>query len=136
MQKTTHLWQTLAVSVALALAVPAFAQSQSRTPDPSDPLATSPSSEETMKAPQRGEANLQDKAATQADRALNQRIRQALGNDSTLAATASTIQLESDNGDVTLHGSVATDEQKSTIVNTISQVSGVKKIHDQLKVGV
>jgi osmotically-inducible protein OsmY len=136
MRKTTQLWQTLAVSIALALAVPAFAQSQSRTPGPSNPPATSPSGGEAMKAPQSGEAGIGDKAATQADRALNQRIRQALSSDSTLAASASKIHLESDNGEVTLHGSVATDEQKSDIVNKISQMGGVKKIHDQLKVGV
>lgn len=89
-----------------------------------------------MKMPQSGEAGIGDQAATQADRALNQRIRQTLSSDSTLAATASKIHLESDNGEVTLHGSVATDEQKSNIVNKISQMSGVKKVHDQLKVGV
>lgn len=136
MQKTPRFWQTLTVSAALALAVPVFAQSQSHTLDPSDPVATPPSSEGAMKAPQSGKADLQDKAATQADRTLNQRIRQALSNNSTLAAVASTIHLESDNGDVTLHGSVSTDEQKSTIVNMVSQVNGVKKIHDQIKVGV
>jgi hypothetical protein len=136
MQKTTQLCQILAVSIAVALAVPAFAQSQSRTPGLSNPPAASPSGGETMKAPRSGEASVGDKAATQADSALNLRIRQALSSDSTLAATASKIHLESDNGEVTLHGSVATDEQKSDIVNKISQMSGVKKVHDQLKVGV
>jgi osmotically-inducible protein OsmY len=135
MQKTTQLWQMLAVSSALALAVPAFAQSQGRTPDPSN-LPAASSGGETMKAPQSGEAGIGDKAATQADRALNQRIRQALSNDSTLATTAPKIHLESDNGEVTVHGAVATDEQKSNIVNKISQMNGVKKVHDQLKVGV
>lgn len=136
MQKTTHFWQTLAVSAALALAVPAFAQSQNLIPDPSDPLATSPSNADTMQAPQGEEAAREDIAATQADRVLNQRIREALSSDSALAAATSTLHLESDNGEVTLHGSVATDEQKSAIVNMIAQVSGVKEVHDQLKVGV
>jgi osmotically-inducible protein OsmY len=136
MRKTTQLWQTLAVSSALALAVPVFAQSQSKTPGSSNPPAASSSSRETMKAPRSGEAGIGDKGVTQADRALNQRIRQALSSDSTLATTASKIHLESDNGEVTLHGSVATDEQKSDIVSKISQMNGVKKVHDQLKVGV
>ena len=78
MRKTTQLWQILAVSIVLTLAVPAFAQSQSRTLGPSNPSTSSPASEETMKMPQSGEAGIGDQAATQADRALNQRIRQTL----------------------------------------------------------
>lgn len=136
MRKTVQFWQTLAVGAALALAVPAFVQSQERSADPSSPPATSSPAGEIMKAPQSRGVTIEDKAVTQADRALNQRIRQALSNDSALAIVAPQIHLESDNGEVTLHGSVATDEQKSTLVDKISQMNGVKKVRDQLKVGV
>jgi len=134
MQAKNYFWKISTISMALALAVPAFAQSQHSTPSMSEPSGTS-SDREPMNTSQSGEANKADRATTQADHALNQRIRQALSSDSTLAATAQKIQLESDNGNVTLHGAVATSEQEEGIVAKVSQVAGVKKVNTQLKVG-
>ena len=135
MRAKNYFWKISTVSMALALAVPAFAQSQHSTPSMSEPSGTSSSDREPMNTSQSGEAGKADRAVTQADHALNQRIRQALSGDSTLAATAQKIQLESDNGNVTLHGAVATSEQEEDIVAKVSQVAGVKKVNTQLKVG-
>jgi osmotically-inducible protein OsmY len=85
------------------------------------------SSEQVTKA-------MEDKGATPADQALNQRIRQALSGDMTLTTTLQKIHLDTDNGEVTLHGSVATDKQKADIATKVQQIAGVKKVDNQLRI--
>lgn len=134
MRKKSTLWSAaLAASVSLALALPAFAQGQSggskSSPGgaPSSEGATMPqSSERVAKA-------MEDKAATEADRMLNQRIRQTLIGDMTLATVIQKIHLDTDNGEVTLHGSGVTDKQKVDIAAKVQQVAGVKKVENQLQ---
>lgn len=125
MHKNQKLWSTvLAMSLSMALALPAFAQSQSGTPS---------TDEGAMESSGRAAKTLEDEAATVADQALNQRIRQALSEDSTLITVVQKIHLDTDNGKVTLHGSVETDEQKADIAAKVQQVAGVKKIDNQLR---
>lgn len=76
---------------------------------------------------------MEDKAATEADRMLNQRIRQTLIGDMTLATVIQKIHLDTDNGEVTLHGSGVTDKQKVDIAAKVQQVAGVKKVENQLQ---
>ena len=134
MHTDIKLWSTaLAVSLSLALAVPAFAQGQSRTPQSSGPSSTPSAEGAKMQSYGGGVKAMEDKAATPADQALNQRIRQALSGDMTLAATIQKVHLDTNNGEVTLNGSVATDEQKADIVAKVQQVAGVKKINNQLR---
>ena len=156
MHKKNTFWSAaLAVSVSLALALPAFAQSQStgsKMSSPSDtpasaqsqstgskmssPSDTSPSGGSSMQSSQsskRTATSMEDKAATEADRTLNQRIRQALNGDMTLDTVIQKIHLDTDNGEVTLHGSVGTDKQKTDIASKVQQVAGVKKVENQLQ---
>ncbi|MBI3247671.1 MAG: BON domain-containing protein [Deltaproteobacteria bacterium] len=124
----------LAVSVSLALTLSAFAQGQntgSKSPSPggvpsSEETATQQPSEQALKG-------MKDQAATEADRMLNQRIRQALTGDRTLAALIQKIHIDTANGEVTLHGSVATDKQKADLAAKVQQVAGVKKVENQLQ---
>jgi hypothetical protein len=123
---------SLAVSLSLALALPAFVQGQSGT-SPFDSSRT-PSTEGTnIQASERVVQVMEDEASTVADQALNQRIREVLSGDVTLAVVAQKIHLATDNGEVTLHGFVTTDKQKADIVAKVQQVSGVKKIDNQLR---
>ena len=134
MQKKNTLWFTvLALSLSLALIVPAFAQSRdvgSKSPSPSSPASSGGTS--TQPSQQAGKA-LSDKANTAADQTLNQRIRQALSGDMVLVAVTQKIQLNTDNGEVTLHGSVATEKEKADVATKIQQVAGVKKVNNQLQ---
>ena len=134
MQKRNQLWSiALAMGLSLALAMPAFAQGQSGTPQSSGPSGTPSAQGATMQPSERGAKAMEDKAATSADQALNQRIRQALSGDMTLATALQRIHFDTDNGEVTLHGYVATDKQKADIITKVQQVAGVKKIEDQLR---
>jgi len=134
MRKKTTLWQVvLAVSISLALALPALAQSQDRSPRSSGTGSTPPYGGASMQSSGQAERAMGDKAATPADRTLNQRIRQIFNEDAALAASAQNIHIETDNGEVTLHGSVTTDKAKADIVTKVQQVVGVKKVNNQLQ---
>jgi osmotically-inducible protein OsmY len=76
---------------------------------------------------------MEDKAATEADHTLNQRIRQALTGDMALATVIQKIYLDTANGEVTLHGSGVTDKQKADIAAKVQHVAGVKKVENQLQ---
>ena len=141
MHKNWKLWSTvLAMSLSMALALPAFAQSQSGTSQsfgsgsmPSADDEGAMESEGAIESSGRAAKALEDKAATVADQALNQRIRQALSGDMTLATAIQKVHFDTDNGEVTLHGAVETDEQKSDIAAKVQQVAGVKKVDNQLR---
>jgi osmotically-inducible protein OsmY len=140
MHKNQKLWSAvLAMSLSIALALPVFAQGQSGTSQSYRPGST-PSTDEgamesegAMGSSGRVAKTLEDEAATVADQALNQRIRQALSEDRTLVTVVQKVHLDTDNGKVTLHGSVETDEQKADIATKVQQVAGVKKVDNQLR---
>jgi osmotically-inducible protein OsmY len=135
MHRKSTLWSAaLAASVSLALALPAFAQGQSEG-SKSSPGGTPSFEERTMpQSSERVAKTMEDKAATEADRMLNLRIRQTLTGDMTLAYTViQKIHLDTDNGEVTLHGSGVSDQQKTDIAAKVQQVAGVKKVDNQLQ---
>jgi hyperosmotically inducible protein len=132
MQRNNTWWFTLVVlSLAVALAEAAWAQS---TPTASqNPRSPAPSGSASMQpAEPRGKA-LEDQAATEADRSLNQRIRQALNADTGLAPSVQKVQLETTNGAVTLRGSVPTEKIKEEVSAKVRQVAGVKTVENHLQ---
>jgi hyperosmotically inducible protein len=140
MQKKSKLWPAvLAVSIS-AFTVPTFVQAQSSTPESpstksgvhSGSGSAPTSSTEKGTAGQVGKA-VSDQATTEADRALNQRIRQALTADSALGSTTERVRLNTENGEVTLQGAVATEKEKTDIGAKVEQIAGVKKVHNQLQ---
>jgi osmotically-inducible protein OsmY len=134
MHKNHKLWSSaLAISASLTLAVPAFAQGQSGTPQSSGSSSIPSAGGAKMQSSERMIKAMEDKGATPADQALNQRIRQALSGDMTLAIAIQKVHLDTDNGEVTLHGSVMTDKQKADIAAKVQQVAGVKKVDNQLR---
>src|SRR5262249_2392736 len=121
-------------SMILALIAPSFAQSQHESFESSLPSGSSLSGATSMQeSEQENRSTMKDEAVTEADHMLNQRIRQALGQDVALAAATQSVSITTDNGEVTLHGSVATEKEKANINTKIQQVSGVKKLYNQLQ---
>jgi len=47
--------------------------------------------------------------------------------------TAEKLQLATENGEVTLHGTVATEKEKADIATKVQQMAGVKKVNNQLQ---
>ena len=116
--QTGKLWQVIVtISITLALTVIAATQSVAglQLPEQSD------------------KSMIKDEASTKADRILNQHIRQVLGEDTALAAAAQSVVIVTDNGEVTLHGTVATEKEKANINAKVQQVAGVKKLRNQLQ---
>jgi osmotically-inducible protein OsmY len=132
-RKTTLCQAVLAMSISLALALPAFAQGTAQSDGMSSPRSTPPSGSASMKSSEQAGTAMQDKATSEADRNLNQHVRQALSGDTALAASAQKIHIETANGEVTLHGSVATETEKADIAAKVRLVAGVKKVNNQLQ---
>ncbi len=133
-RKTTLCQAVLATSISLALALPAFAQGQSASPGASSPSSPSPSGSAGMQSPGQMGKGMEDRATTDADRNLEQRIRQALSGDASLAAAVQKLHIETAaNGEVTLRGAVKTEKEKADIAAKVQQVAGVKKVNNQLQ---
>lgn len=160
--KHNKLWRTfVAVSIS-ALAFPAFAQSQtsmggsSTSETGSPPSATgtmgaeetpgetgsshmgessrSPSSSGMSATEQSSSSAMSDQAMTEEDRTLNQKIRQELASDSDLQTSASNIHFNTDNGKVTLMGTVATEQEKQDIEDKVGDMAGVEEVDNQLQI--
>jgi osmotically-inducible protein OsmY len=69
------------------------------------------------------------------DRALAQRVEQMLREDTTLATAAQNIQVHASNGQVTLMGSVGSQQEKTNLESKAQQVAGVTQVNNQLTVG-
>lgn len=158
MNKRSKLWQTfLAVSIA-ALTLPAFVQGQTAglsgsgsanatsSSGSSNPEATmgSRGTSETITPPSndmpssgsssmRG-AVMSDQGMTEADRNLNNSIRGALNADSSMSVAARDVRMSTDNGVVTLHGTVATEKEKSDIEAKLQRLVGVKNVKNELQI--
>jgi osmotically-inducible protein OsmY len=68
------------------------------------------------------------------DQELEERIRLALQVDTSLSASIERIQIEANNGEVTLQGEVPSEQEKEGISTTVEQMPGVKKVENQLQV--
>jgi osmotically-inducible protein OsmY len=81
-----------------------------------------------------GAAATSDQAKSEADRTMNQSIRKALTADSSLAASTKNVHFSTDNGKVTLHGTVPTEKDKKDIEAKVEKMSGVKDVDNQLQI--
>jgi len=75
-----------------------------------------------------------DIASTDADKRLNSLIRQSMNADTSLANVGQNIHFSTQNGEVTLHGSVASETEKNQIEEKVTQLSEVKSVKNELEV--
>lgn len=81
-----------------------------------------------------GEVFAGDKSKTDADKALTGRIRTALKNDKAAAKEASDVNIDTDNGVVSLTGTVGSAEDKREIARVAMDVAGKAKVRNEIKV--
>jgi osmotically-inducible protein OsmY len=74
-----------------------------------------------------------DPAESAADRALTQRIQQAVAADELLSAAAKNIKIITRNGVVTLWGPVDSLEEKESIGAKAQHIAGVNNVDNQLE---
>jgi hyperosmotically inducible periplasmic protein len=95
-------------------------------PPESDPRAQAPIDEA------RQAEKAADSGKPLSDASLTQIVRAALESESSLDARK--IDVENRNGNVTLHGAVATDEQREKAARIVSAVGGVRNVQNNLNV--
>ena len=77
---------------------------------------------------------VRDQSMTSTDRDLNGRIRESLNSDSVLNAASQNVRIHTDNGVVTLQGSVATEKEKEDLETKIKHMTGVDSVKNQLQI--
>jgi hyperosmotically inducible protein len=75
-----------------------------------------------------------DQKMNPADRAISQKIRKALHDDSTLSVYAHNIKIITQDGKVTLRGPVRSDDEKAGIEAKAVAVAGTGNVTNQLEV--
>ena len=68
------------------------------------------------------------------DRAITQRIRQAVMEDGSFSYSAKSIQIDTNDGVVTLSGPVRSNQERLQLTTLASAMQGVKLVQDQLQV--
>lgn len=104
--------------------------SRPATSPPATPSETAPSSPTTATEP--SVAGLP--AMSETDRALAQRVTDALQKSAEGNSSVQSIQVHAYNGEITLRGSVNSEQDKSNVGMTAQQVAGVKSVNNQLEV--
>lgn len=97
-----------------------------------DPQQTPPDNTKQNKDQTNPSADQQKMNPT--DRALTQKIRKAIHEDSTLSTYAHNIKIISQDGKVTLRGPVRSEEEKSNIEAKAVAVAGQGNVTDQLEI--
>ena len=120
--------------VLLPLGSLVFSMSLMATPMPrnQDPQQTPPDNTKQNKDQTNPSADQQK--MNPADRALTQKIRKAIHEDSTLSTYAHNIKIISQDGKVTLRGPVRSEEEKSNIEAKAVAVAGQGNVTDQLEI--
>lgn len=68
------------------------------------------------------------------DNAISQQIKQRLENDDSLSDNASSVNVSTTGGVVTLRGNVDSEQEKQKVIMMVKQVNGVKSVNSRLEV--
>ena len=71
---------------------------------------------------------------TDTDRTLAQRVEETLRQDAAMASAARNVQVHANNGQVTLMGSVSSQQEKMDLGSKAQQVTGVAQVDNKLTV--
>lgn len=96
---------------------------------------TAPGADSTGRNARSGHAaTAGEQAESEADRAITQKVRQALLEDDSLSTNAKNIKIITINGVITLRGPVNNDREKNEIGKKAKAISGVKNVDNQLEI--
>jgi len=113
----------IAASLCLALTACDHYQGASKKDNKGNPTGTARDRNQAM-----------EQQETEADRAITQRVRQAIMEDESLGNTARTLVIVTSNGVVLIRGPVRNEREKSLIAQKVRSISGVRNIDNQLEV--
>jgi len=146
MKKNSKILKGFLVAGITALTMPPIVYSQTAVGE--DSSGTYSGSSDTRSGPSSGmtgstgthsgstsmSAMNKDMASTDTDKRLNSQIRQSLNSDTSLANAGQKIHFSTQNGEVTLHGLVASETEKNQIEQKVKQISDVKSVQNELEV--
>jgi len=75
-----------------------------------------------------------DQSESKTDKMITQKIQQAIMSDDSLSTNAKNIQIITNEGVVTLHGPVASSQEKDVIAEKIKGIQGIVRIDNQLDI--
>lgn len=119
-------------SIALVTALGCDQNNRSMTADRDRTTTTPPAT--TPGAVDSGATVSRLPTMTDTDRALAQRVEETLRQDTGVASAAQNIQVHAHNGQVTLMGSVGSQQEKTDLGSKAQQVTGVAQVDNQLTV--
>jgi osmotically-inducible protein OsmY len=146
MKKNSKVWKGFLVAGITALTMPtivygqtAAGESSSGTYSGSSDMKSGTSSGMTGSTGTHSDSSSmsgmnKDIASTDADKRLNSQIRQSMNADMSLANVGQNIHFSTQDGEVTLHGSVASETEKNQIEQKVKQLSDVKGVQNELEV--
>ena len=106
----------------LAMPVPILQDMQQPMPD------------NTKKNKDQSEPTADQQKMNPADRAISQKIRKAIHEDSSLSTYGHNVKVITQNGKVTLRGPVRTEAEKSSIQAKAAAVAGEENVSNQLEI--
>jgi ketosteroid isomerase-like protein len=118
MQRRHPRWPVFLALGACLLTAPALGQEQS-------------SGTETI---EQRRSPAEDRAETEADRDLLERIRQSLRENTELSDTVQHIRVRVNNGEVVLRGEVKSEGDKAAIESQVRRIEGVQGVRNRLQV--
>jgi len=80
-------------------------------------------------------SGVRDQAMQESDRNLNAQIREVFNRDSVLREASSAVILTTNNGVVTLSGTVATEKEKKDLETELQGITGVSRVQNELQLG-
>ena len=75
-----------------------------------------------------------DRAMKETDNTLNSQIREALSRNSTLREAINSVGINTNNGVVTLSGTVATEKEKMDLESELQRIAGVSRVQNELQI--
>jgi uncharacterized protein (TIGR02246 family) len=118
MQRRHPHWPALLALGACLLTAPALGQEQSWRTETTEP----------------GRSPAEDRAETEADRDLLDRIRQSLRENAELSDAGQHIRVRVNHGEVVLRGEVQSEGDKEAIERQVRRIAGVQGIRNRLQV--
>ncbi|MGH7846522.1 MAG: BON domain-containing protein [Candidatus Binatia bacterium] len=92
------------------------------------------STKETPSGTEKTLPTASDQSENEADRKITQQVRQAVTKDDSLSTSAQNVTIVTQNGKVTLRGTVKSQGEKQKIADKAQQVSGVKNVDNQITI--
>jgi hyperosmotically inducible periplasmic protein len=97
-------------------------------------MALAASTEEKSKGSEKTPPTASDQSENEADRKITQQIRQAVTKDDSLSTSAQNVKIITQDGKVTLRGTVKNENEKQKIGEMAKKASGVRNIENLLTV--